>query len=92
MNIVDLFFYVSPGIPQAEAELKGANTGEVRIISRNWLAAVQSRAFIGGALNSLFTCIFWNLLYFNIGPCIYMISCILLGVTVSVLLKLAGLS
>lgn len=41
---------------------------------------------------TLFTCIFWNLLCINMGLCIYTIGYILLGVTVSVLLELAGLS
>lgn len=56
MNIMDMLVYISPGIPQAEAEPEGVllTLGRFGSYTEIGLAAVQGMLFIGGAFNSLY--------------------------------------
>lgn len=55
MNIVDMLIYISPGIPQTEAETEGVllMPGRFGSYIEIDLAAAQSMVFIGGAFNCL---------------------------------------
>jgi len=55
MNITEMLVYISPGVPQAEAEPEGVllAPGRFGSYTEMGLAAVQCVLFIGGAFNSV---------------------------------------
>lgn len=94
MNIMDMLIYISPGIPQAEAGPEGVllMLGRFGSYTEAGLAAAQSFSLVVHliAYINLFTCVFWHLLFINMGLYFCMPNCILPGI--AVLLQLAGLS